>query len=164
MRRDGPRAPRPSRLRRPALALSRLRTLVHSLDRWRARPVKVKIQVQVDGTLVAESLAGRNRRQSFSKPRKAMRHNGQVSIWDVSSEHPYVVCGANDRGGVLPELSSCGRCTDEQVGRALESRVSSGPWSPPACTAPTAGSFPGWAHAARRSGQARPKRTGARRS
>lgn len=93
------------------------------LDAFRSGP---GFAVEVDGTMLHESLSGNASRGSFRMPRSPRRTYGGLHVRGVSGQLACVVCGANDRGDCLCELVGRAHGTAGAIRRALEGRVRGG--------------------------------------
>lgn len=84
------------------------------------------VGVEVDGTMLHESLSGNNRKGPFEMPRERHKSGKSLHVRGVSGQLACVVCGANDRGGCFAELVGRAHGTSASIRRALEGRVAEG--------------------------------------
>lgn len=92
-------------------------------DAFRSGP---GISVEVDGTMLHESLSGNASRGPFSMPRKPRRSYHGLHVRGVSGQLACVVCGANDRGDCFCELVGRAHADSEAIRCALEGRIAAG--------------------------------------
>lgn len=90
------------------------------LDGFRSGP---GVAVEVDGTMLHESLSGNNAKGSFVMPRERHKSGRSLHVRGVSGQLACVVCAANDRGGVICELVGRAHSTAEAVRAVLEGRI-----------------------------------------
>lgn len=93
------------------------------LDAFRSGP---GFAVEVDGTMLHESLSGNASRGGFEMPREPRRTYGDLRVRGVSGQLACVACGANDRGDCLCELVGGAHGTADAMRAALEGRVEAG--------------------------------------
>ena len=84
------------------------------------------VSVEVDGTMLHESLAGNPMSGKFEMPREAHKSWSSFHERGVSGQLACVVCGANDRGGSFAQLVGRAHGTSELILRALEGRIAPG--------------------------------------
>ena len=90
------------------------------LDGFRSGP---GVSVEVDGTMLHESLSGNGSRGSFEMPRRRHKSGRSLHVRGVSGQLACVVCAANDRGDVVCELVGRAHSTAAAVRAALEGRL-----------------------------------------
>lgn len=93
------------------------------LDDFRSGPW---VAVEVDGTMLHESLSGNDSKGSFEMPRKRHKSGKSLHVHGVSGQLACVVCAANDRGGVICELVGRAHSTADAIHATLEGRVAPG--------------------------------------
>jgi transposase-like protein len=84
------------------------------------------VSVEVDGTMLHESLSGNNAKGSFEMPRGRHKSGKSLRVRGVSGQLACVVCAANDRGGCICELVGRAHGTADAIRTALEGRVEPG--------------------------------------
>ena len=84
------------------------------------------VAVEVDGTMLHESLSGNSSRGGFAMPRERHKSGKSLHVRGVSGQLACVVCGANDRGGCFCELVGRAHGTSAAIRRALEGRLAEG--------------------------------------
>ena len=84
------------------------------------------VAVEVDGTMLHESLSGNGRRGGFAMPRPPRRCYRDLHVSGVSGQLACVVCGASDRGGAFCRVVGRAHGTDAGIRSALEGRLAPG--------------------------------------
>lgn len=93
------------------------------LDAFRSGP---GVGVEVDGTMLHESLSGNASLGTFPMPREARGTYGGLHVRGVSGQLACVVCAANDRGDCLCELVGRAHGTAGAILAALRGRIAEG--------------------------------------
>lgn len=84
------------------------------------------VAVEVDGTMLHESLSGNNSKGPFGMPRGRHKSGKSLHVRGVSGQLACVVCAANDRGGCICELVGRAHSTADAILAALEGRIEPG--------------------------------------
>ncbi len=81
------------------------------------------VAVEVDGTMLHESLSGNSSKGGFAMPRRPHKSGKSLHVRGVSGQLACVVCAANDRGGCLCELVGRAHSTADAVRSTLGGRL-----------------------------------------
>lgn len=84
------------------------------------------VEVEVDGTLLHESLSGNNGKGSFAMPRKPHKSGKSLHVRGSSGRLACVLCGVNDRGGCFCELVGRAHANAAAIKGALAGRIAEG--------------------------------------
>jgi transposase-like protein len=84
------------------------------------------VAVEVDGTMLHESLSGNPMGGGFEMPRGRHKSGKSLHVRGVSGQLACVVCAANDRGGCICELVGRAHGTADAIRAALEGRIGRG--------------------------------------
>lgn len=84
------------------------------------------VAVEVDGTMLHESLSGNPMSGGFGMPRVPHKSGKSLHVRGVSGQLACVVCAANDRGGAICELVGRAHSTADAIFGALDGRIEGG--------------------------------------